>query len=188
MIPPIRHGSTAGLPCHSCLAQSTETSFGAPCTCHQLLELPSILCHDSLCNLTRLIQRFGGSFPAQRVKTASSFFTTFAISFPVGSLGEEFGWRGVMAPYLNTLIDRKFGGSRFWKWTPAIQSLITGVFWAVCVGPNKTFDTTFICNSGLACSCFLCQWCQPKQVQFLAISNARAHVSFRASGFQFWMV
>ncbi len=144
IIPPIRHGSTAGLPCHSCLAQSTETSFGAPCTCHQLLELPSISCHDSLCNLTRLIQRFGGSFPAQRVKTASSFFTTLAISFPVGSLGEEFGWRGVMAPYLNTLLDRKFGGSRFWKWTPAIQSLITGVFWAVCVGPNKTFDIPMI--------------------------------------------
>ena len=75
--------------------------------------------------------RFGGSFPAQRVKTASSFFVTLAISFPVGSLGEEFGWRGVMAPYLNALIDQRLGNGKFWKWTPLLQSLVTGVFWAV---------------------------------------------------------
>ena len=81
--------------------------------------------------LIRYVRRFGGSFPAHRVKTATSFFTTLAISFPVGSLGEEFGWRGVMAPYINTLLDRRFGISRSWKWTPLLQSLITGVIWAV---------------------------------------------------------
>ena len=75
--------------------------------------------------------RFGGSFPAQRVKTAISFFTTFAISFPVGSLGEEFGWRGVMAPYITLLLDRRFGAGRTWKWTPLLQSLLTGIIWAV---------------------------------------------------------
>jgi membrane protease YdiL (CAAX protease family) len=75
--------------------------------------------------------RFGGSFPAQRVKTAISFFTTFAISFPVGSLGEEFGWRGVMAPYITLLLDRRFGAGRTWKWTPLLQSLLTGIVWAV---------------------------------------------------------
>ena len=80
---------------------------------------------------TARVCRFGGSFPAQRVKTARSFFMTFAISFPVGSLGEEFGWRGIMAPYLNTLLDQRFGSGKFWKWTPLLQSLITGVFWAV---------------------------------------------------------
>jgi membrane protease YdiL (CAAX protease family) len=82
--------------------------------------------------LVYYLRRFGGSFPAQRVKTATSFFTSFAISFPVGSLGEEFGWRGMMVPYLHTLLDRKFGIGRSWKWTPLLQSLITGVIWAVC--------------------------------------------------------
>ncbi len=82
--------------------------------------------------LIHYVRRFGGSFPPHRVKTATSFFTTLAISFPVGSLGEEFGWRGVMAPYINTLLDRRFGISRSWKWTPLLQSLITGVIWAVC--------------------------------------------------------
>ena len=51
------------------------------------------------------------------------------------ALGDIFptrlGWRGVMAPYINTLLDRRFGISRSWKWTPLLQSLITGVIWAV---------------------------------------------------------
>ncbi len=57
---------------------------------------------------------------------------TLAISFPVGSLGEEFGWRGIMVPYLNALLDQRLGNGKFWKWTPLLQSLVTGVFWAVC--------------------------------------------------------
>jgi hypothetical protein len=108
--------------------------YAADALCHQrklhLVQKPAAcVC---MCCLIQYVRRFGGSFPAHRVKTASSFFSTLAISFPVGSLGEEFGWRGVMAPYINTLLDRRFGISRSWKWTPLLQSLITGVIWAVC--------------------------------------------------------
>jgi hypothetical protein len=105
------------------------------------------------------LDRFGGSFPAHRVKTASSFFTSFAISFPVGSLGEEFGWRGVMVPYLHTLLDRKFGIVRSWKWTPLLQSLITGVIWAVCtscvtfIAPSSTLAFLLMTRcAGVACA------------------------------------
>ncbi len=112
---------------------STETSSGVI-----LRDKQSVSQNMSEILLSRFLHilivdncRFGGSFPAQRVKTAISFFTTFAISFPVGSLGEEFGWRGVMAPYITLLLDRRFGAGRTWKWTPLLQSLLTGIVWAV---------------------------------------------------------
>ena len=101
--------------------------------------------------------RFGGSFPTQRVKTVSSFFSTFAISFPVGSLGEEFGWRGVMAPYTNIVLDRKFGRGRSWKWTPLLQSLLTGVIWAVCDCNLQHIGCVPMTFASLFCRCGMCQ-------------------------------
>ena len=102
---------------------------------------------------------------------------TFAISFPVGSLGEEFGWRGIMAPYLNTLLDQRFGSGKFWKWTPLLQSLITGVFWAVgalCL--RSVLCLTACCAAGVARAGVLCRCRQPEKVQFLAVFDAGANV------------
>ena len=45
---------------------------------------------------------FGGDAPHT---TPWSFFISLLLSIPVGSLGEEFGWRGVLYPHVLNLLD-----------------------------------------------------------------------------------
>jgi membrane protease YdiL (CAAX protease family) len=85
---------------------------------------------------------FGG--PAPKTKTASSFVVTFLLSFPVGSLGEEFGWRGIMTPRVMFILDDWYGAHdqnmgrdvpacatrRRWKWAPLVSCIIVGACWA----------------------------------------------------------
>jgi membrane protease YdiL (CAAX protease family) len=74
---------------------------------------------------------FGGPPPKQ--KSLVSFITVFLISFPVGSLGEEFGWRGIMLPDMFAILDRAAtkDPNQQWRWSPVVASAIIGVFWAI---------------------------------------------------------
>lgn len=98
---------------------------------------------------------FGGNSPRT---TPTSFVITLLLSIPVGSLGEEFGWRGILVPTMQDILDSwmheknkiKYDienecnqehllienncadlRSSHWKWSPLVATLIVGVVWAL---------------------------------------------------------
>jgi len=106
-----------------------------------------------LCTLSAFYVWFGG--PPPETKQVGAFFTTMAMSIPVGSMGEEFGWRGMMLPDVQDLLDefvwRRTAGSQLedgaarqkapqWRWSPIVASAIIGVFWGCWHLPSFFVD------------------------------------------------
>ena len=52
---------------------------------------------------------FGGEAPSTK---PLSFFINLLLSIPVGSLGEEFGWRGILVPNCLDIFDEKYGSTQ----------------------------------------------------------------------------
>ena len=111
----------------------------------------------ALCVLSALFVWFGGAPP--KTKVPGEFFVTAAISIPVGALGEEFGWRGVMLPDAQTLVDewrrpRRPGSAQHpapkWRWSPVVASIVIGAIWATWHLPSFFVSslTQSHCNFG----------------------------------------
>ena len=107
---------------------------------------------------------FGGNPPRT---TPTSFFISLLLSIPVGSLGEEFGWRGILIPALQDILDswvlninraekdneieinREYlliesneieMPSSQWKWSPLVATFFVGVVWALWHLPSFYID------------------------------------------------
>lgn len=55
------------------------------------------------CAVNSMYTWFGGPNPS--TKSPVSFIITCLLSIPVGSLGEEFGWRGILTPAVQVFVD-----------------------------------------------------------------------------------